>query len=334
MASRTAGVMEATKTAKAGVDQPTDLVSWFDQWVKSRSNKVTPERQVADTSRFHTYIEPRWGRTRIDRIKSKDVQRWIEDATWTSKTRSGGTEAREVGPATRYATVMVLRQILDLAVERGVVRSNPAANARTEAAPTGIKLQAEDDVLTPEQSNQIIAKMDSHYQSLALLGLRLGITWAEAMGLRTEDVDFDNRRLTIGRWLGIETGGRVVPREGDPAEVRSVSIPSDVFSALAGYVMATRSLREATGDDWLFLTPNGKRPLRPNWNRYVLRPALREAGLPETGAHAPTFHTFRHTAARDMLQNGVSLEEVSRVLGHRSVNTTRRYYKAFIPDAE
>jgi site-specific recombinase XerD len=35
-----------------------------------------------------------------------------------------------------------------------------------------------------------------------------------------------------------------------------------------------------------------------------------------------------------MLQNGVELAEVSRVLGHSSVVTTKRYYSVFMPKTQ
>lgn len=40
------------------------------------------------------------------------------------------------------------------------------------------------------------------------------------------------------------------------------------------------------------------------------------------------FHDLRHTAATRMIQQGVPLQEVGRILGHTQANTTYRYVNA------
>jgi integrase len=40
-------------------------------------------------------------------------------------------------------------------------------------------------------------------------------------------------------------------------------------------------------------------------------------------------HRFRHTFAVEMLLAGVGIEEVSRLLGHKTIRTTERHYSAW-----
>lgn len=58
-----------------------------------------------------------------------------------------------------------------------------------------------------------------------------------------------------------------------------------------------------------------------------LRQVFDEAGVP-TG----TSHRFRHTFATDLLTQGVSIELVSRWLGHSSVKITERHYSHWIEE--
>jgi integrase/recombinase XerD len=44
-----------------------------------------------------------------------------------------------------------------------------------------------------------------------------------------------------------------------------------------------------------------------------------------------SLHQFRHTCASDLLEGGVSLPEVQRMLGHLSVTTTARYLQIADP---
>lgn len=75
------------------------------------------------------------------------------------------------------------------------------------------------------------------------------------------------------------------------------------------------SLNKFEYDDLIFKTSSNQRT-----NEY-----LREiAGLCGIDKHL-TFHTSRHTFAMMMLNNGVSIESVSRMMGHTSTKTTQIY---------
>jgi site-specific recombinase XerD len=53
--------------------------------------------------------------------------------------------------------------------------------------------------------------------------------------------------------------------------------------------------------------------------------ALRRAGI--TASTRLGAHTFRHTAAAQMVNQGASFKDVADVLGHRSLQTTGIYAK-------
>ena len=76
-------------------------------------------------------------------------------------------------------------------------------------------------------------------------------------------------------------------------------------------------------EDFLFLTRTGSHPLRANFGRDVLRPALVRAGL---GDRRVTWLTLRHTAASLMFDAGLTLFEVQQRLGHKSPTLTAEIY--------
>ena len=53
----------------------------------------------------------------------------------------------------------------------------------------------------------------------------------------------------------------------------------------------------------------------------MVKRRLKSAGLPST----LTCHSFRATTATDLLEQGVSLEDVQELLGHADPRTTRLY---------
>lgn len=70
-----------------------------------------------------------------------------------------------------------------------------------------------------------------------------------------------------------------------------------------------------------------------NWFRKLVT-----AAFPNRGAQGQekqfTSHCLRDTAACEWLGAGVLLERVSKLLGHKSVKTTERYYAKWIPERQ
>src|SRR5260221_295275 len=62
-------------------------------------------------------------------------------------------------------------------------------------------------------------------------------------------------------------------------------------------------------------------------SRPTLRPGTTSSSAPGASASAPlvTVHQFRHSCASDLLEAGVHLAEVQRILGHQGIATTVRY---------
>jgi site-specific recombinase XerD len=52
----------------------------------------------------------------------------------------------------------------------------------------------------------------------------------------------------------------------------------------------------------------------------LVKRCARRAGVPEV-----SLHQFRHTCAADLLESGVKLPQVQKVLGHAVIATTMRY---------
>jgi len=72
--------------------------------------------------------------------------------------------------------------------------------------------------------------------------------------------------------------------------------------------------------DYVFSIQNGEKPnykrISKHFKRYII-----ETGLNEKF----TFHSTRHTFASHLVQSGVSLYKVSKLLGHSNLKTTEIY---------
>ena len=79
------------------------------------------------------------------------------------------------------------------------------------------------------------------------------------------------------------------------------------------------------GSDWIWPGLKGEVTRRNNFGERVWKKLLREVGVEHRG-----FHQCRHTAATTMLNNGVAIKLVSKILGHAKVSLTLDTYNGLM----
>jgi integrase/recombinase XerD len=80
---------------------------------------------------------------------------------------------------------------------------------------------------------------------------------------------------------------------------------------------------------YVFWSGNGKRDtISKKWANIYIAPVFEAAGIERNGNRVS--HRFRDTFAVDLLQKGVPLEEVSKLLGHESIKTTEKSYAKWV----
>jgi len=170
--------------------------------------------------------------------------------------------------------------------------------------------------LTMADVERVLAAYDDptppHLRDRAILLLlaRLGLRAHEVVTLHLEDIDWH------AGWLGI--------RAGKTHRERRLPLTQEVGTALASYL---RHGRPVSTRRQVFLQLRA--PFRPFTNACsvsdLARRAMVHAGLPPTPRMGA--HTFRRTAASQMVNRGVRFKDVADVLGHQSLATTALYAK-------
>ncbi|WP_114859488.1 tyrosine-type recombinase/integrase [Azospirillum brasilense] len=135
---------------------------------------------------------------------------------------------------------------------------------------------------------------------LLCTGLRVG----ELVSIRVPDIDLIERVITI---------------MGKGSRQRRVFLPDDETAALvSAYRTATAARRGA--HDGFVITASGA----PGTTQFV-RSLLRETAVDAGIVRRITPHMLRHTAATRLLENGLDIRLVQRLLGHQSISTTEIY---------
>lgn len=142
----------------------------------------------------------------------------------------------------------------------------------------------------------------SNFKHRLMIGIAYGsgLRVSEVVNLRKGDFDFHKRLLHI--------------RNGKGGKDRYSIIPSAIVEDLNEFCWAKDE------KDYVFVGREGSK-LHSRSAQEVFRAAMKMAGIKKKA----TFHSLRHSFATHLVQDGVSLAYVQRLLGHRSVKTTEIY---------
>ena len=226
------------------------------------------------------------------------------------------------GKATNTQMMYVVRGTFALAVDDGLIRTNPAAKVKI----TGKPAQVRDD-LSPADADLIAAHVVGDRLELCWRLTLAGLRRSEVMGLRWEDIDTAAGTVTVAR--GRVDMGKDSTATTDPKSTRSRrTLP--MSEALAAAATRTRTARKAEvlawqaarWDDRAFVAVDEcLRPLRPEaysdaWGRLQVAAAC---------THPVTLYGARHGSATRMLDRGVPVHVVAAWHGHDPAVTLRTY---------
>lgn len=152
---------------------------------------------------------------------------------------------------------------------------------------------------------------------LALSGLRFG----EAAALLKPDVDFNAGYVHVDKTYDYINDVTTTPKT--PCSIRDVYMQEELKDLCKKIrsLMLRQQLRGGYGDSALFLANmQGKNVSYYAYNKYLRENANRTLG------RAITPHALRHTHASLLLEHGMSIDAISRRLGHENSQITREIY--------
>jgi integrase len=160
-----------------------------------------------------------------------------------------------------------------------------------------------------------------------------GLRISELLGLIWADVDFAagliRVRAQLSRAHRGEPARRVAPKTA--SSVREIPLVPQLAEHLAAHRQATLF---PAATNWVFATSRGTPLGERNVARRVLKRAANEGGLNDGGRPALRFHDLRHTFASHLIVDlGLDVAQVSRILGHASITITLNVYTHLFDDA-
>lgn len=196
-------------------------------------------------------------------------------------------------------------------------------------------------VLTPGEVRRVIDELDGVHKLIVQVMYGSGLRVSEALGLRVQDIDFSNSSLTIrngkGRkdrvtLLGSHIKEDLAHQIGQALDKQTEDNESGLGPSLP--VGLSRKYPQAfRTSGWMFVFPSRTLCHHPVTNELcrhhlhtsVIRKAVKKAVAAAGLTKRVTCHTFRHSFATHLLENGTDIRTVQELLGHSDVKTTQIY---------
>lgn len=262
------------------------------RYLSHQKSRLTPGSYRREAGIIAVNLTPFFGEEKkLAAIRRVDVEKYVRH------------RSEEVSPASVAKELKVLKHLLSLAMEWGLIFASPAQGLKAPPIPPG-KVHS----LRPTELETIIEACPKWLQPIVGFAFATGMKRGEILGLRWQDLDLKTSRIKL--------------RDTTTGKGRTIYL-----NALAKRTIACVARAESRPTDRVF-TGNSVTP--DNVSLAFLR-ACRAVNIKDF-----RFHDLRHAAASWMMSHGVDIQTLSNFLGHKDLRTTAKYQhlsSASLPEA-
>ncbi|GAK61684.1 integron integrase [Candidatus Vecturithrix granuli] len=197
-------------------------------------------------------------------------------------------------------------------------------------------------VMTKEEVFRVIENLSGIHQLIAKLLYGSGLRIMECLRLRVKDVDFEMRHIMIRGGKGQKDRITVFPetlRESLHQQLRYAKalhendLENGYGTVYFPFVLAEKSPQVNKEWGWQYVFPAEKLSRDPrsgilqrhHFGERSVQKAIKKAARAAGIVKPISCHTFRHSFATHLLENGYDIRTVQELLGHDDVRTTMRY---------
>lgn len=290
---------------------------------KGYSSKTADSYAHWCESYFRWPVEQTGNWTHPREMGRQQITEWL---TWLATVRN-------VAPTTQnvafQAVLFLYREVLGIQID-GV---DALRAKRPQRVPT---------VLSRQEVADFLKQLRSPTKLIAMLQYGCGLRIGEAISLRVKDVDFGNQTIVIRAAKGAKDRVVQLPAAAEPllreqiAETErwhTIDANEGLARVALPYSFERKSPQAAGQLCWYWLFCSGVRSKCPETHRIgrhhvdeshvarTMSQAARRAGITKRF----TTHCLRHSYATHMLNAGVDIRSIQKLLGHADVRTTMIY---------
>jgi integrase len=287
------------------------LSTYFERWLTEYARvHCKPSTVEQYEIGYQKFIRPQLGQHLLSTITRADVRSLIATMHQAGKSRN-----------TIKAYLAPLSAVFNQAIEDELIARNPAFRALPKTR--GVEQSKIAKALTENETRHLLTTCQQvlpHRYPFLLCFLRTGMREGEVIALRWTEVDFARQLIHVRRTLApAKLRNRVgeqekvyLPKSG---KYRSVPMSDELATCL-------KQRRAVHAEDVLVFPSTTGTLLNPanfrhrDWKRLFIA-----AKIPQV-----RIHDLRHTFATLLLEQGVPLINVQKLLGHHSIKVTADLY--------
>lgn len=229
-------------------------------------------------------------------VNSDDIKGFLHDIS------------KELNSTSQSRIISGLRSFFEFLIFEKYIKDNPLK--LIESPKTSRKLP---DVLSLEEIDLLISKIDLSIEqgerNLAIIELLYGcgIRVSELVDLKISDLFFEENFIKV---------------TGKGNKQRLIPIGNITKQNINNYLLNSRNKIKVinTFKDHVFLNRRGK-----NLSRAMIFTIIKKLAKKANFSKSISPHTFRHSFATHLLENGADLRTIQQLLGHESITTTEIY---------
>jgi integrase len=293
-------------------------------WLERYARRVDSGERRVRTLEIHSYylnrhVLPLIGSRLIREISVADVADLLD-------------RLRERGCAEKTAAgaLGTLGNVMRFAVRNSWIADNPVEKLERHERPRPSRHPQR--ALGRDEIARLLDCCLPTYRTLVATALYTGMRLSELLGMVWDDIDFGRACIHVRAQLSMAHTGSPARRVAPKTEAAHRQIP--LTPQLAGLLRERRLAAACSaGGAWVFSTRKGTPFSQRNIQRSALHLAADAAGLRVNGARL-RFHDLRHTFASHLIIDlGLDVVQVSRLMGHASPSTTLNIYAHMFDEA-
>ena len=305
-------LLETYRGVELNEDCLVNLNEWLDRWLCYQKDVVRPQTLNKYIFYADAYVRPYLGDKKISAILTRDMQQLYVKLLKEGRVTESKTKGKSLSGSTVRAVHMMMHKCFEMAVEQHIIVKNPTDGTIIPALNS-----TERKVYNEEQLKKFLKIIEDEpwWRDFFYLECMTGLRKGEICGLRWEDFNEAEGRLSIARQVIPVRGGITVSDPKTDTGIRTIVLPESVVRML-------KERKKAIGSEWIFPSlRDAEKPINPNTAYGTFKRIIKKAGLPDI-----PFHGLRHTYATHSIAVGVDEKTLAKELGHTKPGFTLDCY--------